>query len=254
MAAKGPRICHSQAICLRTQEFRETSRIVVAYTEAFGKVRLLVRGVRGPRALASGYLEPVTRHEMVFYPRRKPDLFLLSQWDLLDPYAGIRKALAKIAHAAYACELVDGLTPLEEPQPELFALLRHCLEWMNRSETIKRAVRVLEVKVLTLTGLLASLRLCVACGRPAAVETARYSALHHGPVCPACRLEDPQARALLPGTLAWLAHVQEAGLAAVERIRVAREVGQQVEQVMRAIVSQATEGRLRSAPFLAWSA
>ena len=59
-------IIQDRGLILRTWPLRETSRIVSAQTSGNGKVRLVARGVRGPRSRAGASLEPGNEVELVF--------------------------------------------------------------------------------------------------------------------------------------------------------------------------------------------
>ena len=73
----------TEGILLRRQDLRETSLILTFYTRDFGKVKGIVRGVRGPRsACGGGNMEIFALDEVVFYERRKSDIFTISQCDL----------------------------------------------------------------------------------------------------------------------------------------------------------------------------
>ena len=65
----------SEAIVLRSQDLRETSLIITFYTKDFGKIKGIVRGVRGPHAqYGGGSLEIFAHDEIVFYERKKADI------------------------------------------------------------------------------------------------------------------------------------------------------------------------------------
>ena len=66
----------TDAIVLRRQDVRETSLALTFYTRDFGKVKGLVRGVRGSRAESWGLgaMEILSCEDIVFYEPKKGDV------------------------------------------------------------------------------------------------------------------------------------------------------------------------------------
>ena len=51
----------TDAIVLKAMKYRDTSRIVTFYTRAFGKLRAIAKGARGPKNKFGSALEPLKR-------------------------------------------------------------------------------------------------------------------------------------------------------------------------------------------------
>ena len=95
-------IQRSGAIVLRSHALRETSLILTYYTKDFGKIKGIVRGVRGPHAqYGGGSLELFAHDEIIFYERKKSDIFTISQCDLIDFFNPIRQSLERLAYASF---------------------------------------------------------------------------------------------------------------------------------------------------------
>lgn len=144
----------TEGILLRRQEIRETSLMLTAYTRHLGKVQGLVKGVRGARAAVPWYLEPLTLQTMVLYERRRSAWALISSCDLLDAFDPIRRDFGRTAYAAYALDLVDAMTGMNDPHPEIFHLLHGVLTGLGRSAHPTVLLRYLEIHLLKASGLL----------------------------------------------------------------------------------------------------
>ncbi|MDD5135723.1 MAG: DNA repair protein RecO, partial [Candidatus Omnitrophica bacterium] len=111
----------TEGILLRRQDLRETSLILTFYTKDFGKIKGIVRGVRGPRSACGGANMEIFAHdEVVFYERRRSDIFTISQCDLLDYFAPARESLERLSYASYLVELLDSVTALGDKNEEAF--------------------------------------------------------------------------------------------------------------------------------------
>lgn len=182
----------TEGIFLRRLEIRETSLLLTAYTRHLGKIQGLVKGVRGARAAVPWYLEPLTLQSMILYERRRSAWALISSCDLIDAFDPIRRDFARTAYAAYALDLVDALTGLNDPHPEIFHLLRHVLTGLGCSANPPVLLRYLELHLLKASGLLPD------SGRiPLSVEGRRaFQQLLELPVDAAAQLE-------LPASVEW---------------------------------------------------
>ena len=144
----------TEAILLRRQEVRETSLMLVAFSRQLGKVQGLVKGVRGARAAVPWYLEPMTLQSLVLYERRRSPWALISACDLLDAFDPIRRDFQRTAHAFVCLELVDALTGVGDPHPEIFDLLLAALRAMGQSADLRAVLCALEAQLLKASGLL----------------------------------------------------------------------------------------------------
>lgn len=144
----------TEGIILRRQEVRETSWMLTAYTRHLGKVQGLVKGVRGARAAVPWYLEPLTLQAMVLYERKRSAWALISSCDLLDAFDPIRRDFDRTAYAAYGLELVESITGVNDPHPEIFHLLNRVLTALGHSAHPATLLRYLELHLLELSGFL----------------------------------------------------------------------------------------------------
>ena len=243
----------TEGILLRRQDIRETSLILTFYTRDFGKIKGIVRGVRGPRSTCGGgNMEIFALDEIVFYERRKSDIFTISQCDLVDFFSHIRESLEKLSYASYLVELLDSVTALGDKNQEAFDLLVNSLKLLagERIEcSTKRVARIFEIKLLHLLGLMPSLKDCVNCG--GVVDgSSKFSFRHGGLICKKCFQADREARPILQGTVKFIEHIRLLPFEGVVRIKVASEVGHELERILRKFLDYHIERRLKTVEFL----
>ena len=77
-------IVKTEAIVLKSFDFRETSRIVTFYSREYGKVKGLLKGIRkDPRKFGSS-VDRFSVNDIVFYQYRNSDIHLVSQCDMKE--------------------------------------------------------------------------------------------------------------------------------------------------------------------------
>ncbi|MFA5146000.1 MAG: DNA repair protein RecO [Candidatus Omnitrophota bacterium] len=240
----------TEAILLSRQDLRETSLILTFYTKDFGKIKGIVRGVRGPHAqYGGGSLEIFALDELVFYERKKSDLYTISQCDLVEFFSPIRESLERLAYAAYMAELLDSVTSLSDPHRDVFDILLNSLRLLAGEASPKRVTRIFEIKLLSLLGLMPTLDLCANCSDKAG-DGARFSFRNGGLICKKCLGSDKDAAEVLQGTVKFIEHIQGLPFDKVDRIKVSSQVGEELEKILRKFLDYHIERRLKTVKFL----
>lgn len=153
-----------QAIVLSASDYGESDRIASLFTLEHGRIRGFARGARNSRKRFGPALEAFARINLQLV--RKDGLSSLRQADVITLYPGIRGNLAGIAHALYACELVDSITPEGQPLPRLYRLLTTYLERLDSGVADESDRRLFEINLLNILGYRPALENCSRCGAP----------------------------------------------------------------------------------------
>lgn len=240
----------SEGILLRRQDLRETSIILTFYTRGFGKIKGIVRGVRGPRGqCGGGALEIFSLDEIVFYERKRSDIFTISQCDLVNYFNPIRESLEKLSYAMYMAELIDSVTSLADPNDDAFELLLNSLKLLEADASPKRVARIFEIKLLHLLGLMPSMELCAGCAAKIDIP-ARFSIARGGLICKECFKAEGEARSILPGTAKFIEYVLSSPFDRASRVKVAMPVGKELESILRRFLDYHIERRLKTVQFI----
>lgn len=245
----------TDAIILRKQDIRETSLLVVFYTRDFGKVRGLIKGVRGPRGQLGSQVHIFTLNKIVFYDTSKSDIHKISQCDLLDFFETIREDILKTSYAYYFVELVDILTGEKDRNEDIFDLLLKGLNLLKSEASPRRISRILEIRLLMISGLMPRLDKCALCGRAIVLrkisfDKTRFSYKSGGLICEGCLEKDSDSHRILAGTAHFIDHVERAPFEKLARLKVSRDVGKELEEIMRRILGYQLETRIKSLEFL----
>lgn len=120
------RTYRTEGIILKRLNYGEADKILTIYTKHYGKIKALAKGVRKITSRKGGNVELFNQVSLFFYKGRNLDL--LTEAQVTKTFKVWRKDLKKVAVAYYFAELVDKLTPDEQPNPAVFQLLSHYLE------------------------------------------------------------------------------------------------------------------------------
>lgn len=227
----------ANAIVLRQYPFRETSVLVSCLTDSAGKLKGLIKGLRGPRTRFRSPMQPLSLNRIVYYDTRVSSLHLITQCELLDDFSGLQRDVDVMFLAAFCVELSDAVVELEEPQPPLFHLLKDTLGRLTGATTLeaRTALRMhFVLRLLRLAGFRPQLDECSACGsRPTVGTGAYWSAGQGGLLCGSCLYHDPSAGVVGPALLEALKGVADADEPhPVETVH-AQVIGRLLEEFLR---------------------
>ena len=226
----------SEAILLTKRDIRETSSIAEFYTKDFGKIKGLIKGVRGPQAKFGIYLHEFAKFDIVFYDKRKADTYMITQCDLLNPYTEIAEDLDKRLNAFYVIELVDKFTPLGDKCTELYHLLewvlgRICKERFSDREIIKFGFKLLEN-----AGFLPQFGQCVKCSGDISKDT-RFSVRLAGLLCANCHNADIQAMPLSRGAISSINMIVRQGIEKLHNLAISNSISKELQSLLERFIA-----------------
>jgi DNA repair protein RecO (recombination protein O) len=151
-----------QAFVLSSSDYGESDRIASLFTLEHGRIKGFARGARNSRKRFGPALESFARINLQLV--RKESLSSLRQADVVTLYPGIRGSLGGIAHALYACELLECMTPEGQSLPRLYRLMSAYLERLDSAPPETGDRRMFEINLLNVLGYRPSLETCSCCG------------------------------------------------------------------------------------------
>ena len=224
-------ILRTEAIVLRTFDFRETSLIANFFTREYGRIDGLLKGIRREPKKFASTLEPFSSNEIIFYQKRSSQLHLISQCDLKDNFNNLRKDLKSIAHGCYLTDLIQQLMPQEEKNEEVYMLTLLALKQIDRGEDAEKALRVFIIKFLKLIGFRPRLDGCVACDKNI-LQEAYFNVKRGGLLCANCNGRDNHSTSVLKGTVASILHIEQSNWQDALRLGLNAKVKEELHSIL----------------------
>jgi len=233
----------AEAIVLRRANLGEADRIVTLFTRGHGRLSVVAKGARKPKSRFAGRLELFTHLRALLAQGRTLDV--VSQVDVVDPFAAVRADLGRMSAASFVAEVTDRATPEREPQPAIFTALRQALGAIASGDA-ELAGHWYAAQILSLSGYGPVTDRCVICGRPLR-SGAVFSLALGGSLCPADRARDPEAMPASAVALAAMGFLREMPIAALGRVTLAPKQRAEVGTLLRRCLEYRLEVRLKSA-------
>jgi DNA repair protein RecO (recombination protein O) len=172
-----------QGIVLRTYKLGEADRILHLLTQGRGKVRAVAKGVRRPGSRFGGRLEPFSHVDLQLYEGRNLDI--ITQAELLSPFAAVRADFALSACGSAMVEAADRVAQEDERSNRLFLLLLDGLRTLARTpETPASVLDAYLFRLASVAGYHPYLDACADCGT--AGPHAVFSIAAGGSLCGGC--------------------------------------------------------------------
>ena len=139
-----------EAIVLARRNFSEADRILSVFSKGHGRLSLLAKGVRRPASRKRGHIEVFNR--IKFQAVKGRGLDLMTEAEIIDSFARVRKDLKRVALAYYFMEVIGRTIHEEEKNLELYGLLQAYLEKLKAEKKLLFLRKDFVYQVLTILG------------------------------------------------------------------------------------------------------
>ncbi|MCL6634696.1 MAG: DNA repair protein RecO [Peptococcaceae bacterium] len=236
----------TEAIVLRARDCGNGDKLLVLYSREHGKIKVMAHGAARPSSRKRGAVQPFTRTK--FLIRRGRELDSVSQCEGVEMFSFLRGDLEKISYASYLAELVDALTPEEEPNEPLFLLLLETLRLMGEGDA-EMLARAFEIRAAGFMGYRPVLEACACCRGPVHGRLF-FSPAQGGMLCEACGPGGPDALPCNRGTVEILKILSGWHPARLRQLKVERRDRNRLREILHEYLKYHLERELKSAAFL----
>jgi DNA repair protein RecO (recombination protein O) len=140
-------------VLLRRIRFSNTSLILTWFTDLHGKTKSIAKGALRSGSPFAGKLDLFFHCELLLAFSRRSEIHQLREVSIKTTFSDIRDSYLKTSVAAYFAELVDSVTELEHPSPEIYQLLLRAFGYLNRRNPDTKAVLFFESELCKSLGL-----------------------------------------------------------------------------------------------------
>ena len=185
------------AICLGKVTYSESSQIVTLFGRQHGRIRAIAKGSRRERSGFSGGIDLLYLGNVSFItPRGSSELSTLTNFNLDESFAGLRKDLLALNSALFLAEFTTDMLEDLDPHPELFDRLVIALDSLNSSNlSPEHIILNYERFLIENTGHMPMLTRCSACGIDTSdIDKPYFSSSSGGIVCDGCSPGIPEKR------------------------------------------------------------
>ena len=243
-----PRNYQTEAVIIKKTKLGEADRILTLYTPHLGKIQGVAKGVRRPRSKLSGHLELLT-HSLVSLARGR-NLDTITGSQTINSFLPIKSDLELTSYALYVTELVNQFTADHIENYPLFDLLLNTLGQLCQGGNNELVLRYFELHLLSQVGYRPQLQHCVLCRSPLEPVTNSFCPGAGGMLCPGCGRDQPFSHPLSVNGLKVLRLLQDGDYNTIGRLKMNRELSDELEGITRNYIEYLLEREIKSAAWL----
>jgi len=201
---------------LRRINFRETSLIITAYTERFGKMSGILKGFYANKREFTSTCDLFTYNEFLFYPK-KSDIWLISYIDLLKDFPFLRTDYTKSSYACVIARIIERTMLTGLQNADIFRLVKEVFShWHNQSP--QKMLDIFLIKFLSFSGFKPEFSRCIVCHGEFG-EVASFSVSSGGLLCERCQSQRRDCRQISRETSSFIHYIQSNSFPLLLRIK-----------------------------------
>jgi len=140
-------------ILLRRIRYSDTSLILTWFTDLHGKIKAMAKGALRQNSAFAGKLDLFFHCDLLISYSSRTELHGLREVSIKTTFERIRTDYLKTSAASYFVELVEKVTELDHPAPEIYRLLLRALGYLDKQSPDTRGVLFFESELCKCLGL-----------------------------------------------------------------------------------------------------
>ena len=140
-----------KGVILKTMDYKEKDKLMWVFTEEFGKISVLCKGVRSQKSKFQSLVRPLLFGDFLVYKGKS--LYSLNEGSIINAFSKLSTTLELLTYGSYFVELVDIVSVDSDPQQLVYRNLVTAL-YLLEADVIDMEVLTLayEIKLIGLTG------------------------------------------------------------------------------------------------------
>lgn len=131
----------SNGIVIRKSDIGEADRFITVFTEEFGKVNFIIKGIRKSKKRDQTSSEILTLSNFIYH--RKGEYYTLDNIDTLEYFYDLKIDIEKLQIGLYMVSVLDKILVEGQRKKDLYQLLYKSLDFLNNKEYDERKNKLL---------------------------------------------------------------------------------------------------------------
>ncbi len=248
----------TDAIVLRNRDLKEADKIIVLYTQKYGKIQAVAKGLRKIKSKLASSLEMFNLNEVMLYMKENRNLATITGCVLKKSLYSLRQDIIKMSSASLVVELTDKLTKENQPSSRVFRLVEKVLN-MIQDEDTQISTSFFMVHLFASLGYKLHLRSCVSCNSVRFVTSqnnnagfvyARFSSHEGGILCPHCYFRDYNAVSISKDCIILLNNLQVTHISKLKYLSIPEQTHKELRKILDFYLYSHLHRKLNSREFI----
>lgn len=195
--------CMVEAWVLWMRPYGEYDAVVGLYSKEFGKLKAYARGVRKLKSKLKFCLVPYSKSRFRIHKDKRNNWIKIIGGEQLVSYSSLHSQMDKIICASWICEVMDRLTPFEQPSHAKFDLIGTSLKKTDQSGDAQKIRVMFALSLLEYSGHGIAVSQCAECRCTIGSLSAVWIGFS-GCICERCRFKSLRVLKIDQKTYRWL--------------------------------------------------
>lgn len=133
----------TKGLIVKKVDFGEGDRIITVFSENFGKIDLLVKGIRKSKKRDQSSVDLLTLSNFTFY--KKGDNFILNTIDPIEIFYDLKKDIEKLEISSYILSIINEIILPGERKKEFFQRLEKALYFIVKNNNYTNFLLILKM-------------------------------------------------------------------------------------------------------------
>jgi DNA repair protein RecO (recombination protein O) len=237
----------TRGIVIKRSDFSESDRILTIFTERFGKVKAIARGVRKVSSKLAGSLEPFMLLGLMLYEGKT--FYTVTGVVIEAEYPKVHTVLKKMAGAFYIGELIDKFEEEKQKSEVVFQLIIEALGALNKYDS-ELVLRVFEVLILNTAGVWGDLSICLHCHRKLEPVENFWDGEEGGIICHSCQRTYHHGLAMSNDAIKVFRLIISDGFNIINRLKIPEEIKEELNDILSIYLRRVLESDIKSEKFI----
>jgi len=237
----------TNGIAIRKRSFSNTSQIITFYTQDYGKISAIAKGIQRKKSPFEGCVELLSLNEILFIDGEGKRLCTLTQSTQKTNYPGLRRDTGRIYAAFFLAEFCDRMVEENDPDRQLFGLFSKSLVDLDSNADILMCIASFAAKALQVLGFMPDMHNCSKCGSAfAGSEKVTVSPVGDGLLCGKCSVGKAQEPALSASSRASLNAMLGRSPAMLKRLHLPKSDFSEIWLLLKTVIAACINKELRT--------
>lgn len=234
-------------IVLKRINFREADRILTIFTERFGKIKAIAKGVRKTKSKLAGSLEPFMLVDLQLHEGKT--FFIVTGAVIVEELPKLHSDLVKTSQAFYISELVDRFAEESQHQPGIFHLYYNGLKSIEESSD-KIILKIFELKLIEAAGFRPQLYECVHCKKKLEPGNNFWDEVEGGVICSGCQGKYRHGRAVSDNAIKLLRLIEKNDFTMAQKLKLSKILRDELDDILSRYIENILEKELKAERFM----
>jgi DNA repair protein RecO (recombination protein O) len=236
----------TSGVVLKSLNYGEADKILTIFTERFGKIKAIAKGVKKIKSHLAGSLEPFMLLDMQLHEGKT--FYIVTGARIERDFPNIHTDIRKTAQAFFLGELIDKFLQEEQRLTDVFMLFVSSLESLENSDRLI-FVRAFELKLLEALGFKPELYDCIHCKNKITPGNNFWDSIEGGVICDECQNKTHHGKGISDETIKLFRFIGQNSFEKVNLLK-SHDSEDQAEIILAEYIQNILERELKSQHFL----